>query len=143
LAEANYVSVSVSATWGDCDPAGLAFSSRYFMWMDQSSHVLARRMGVSARDMVPPTLLGFPLVSAQCDFLQPVRMGDELEVRTWVKRIGRSSLALRHEIRRKADNQVVAEGNEERVFVGRDENRALKSRELSPEMRAVLESFSE
>ena len=41
---------------------------------------------------------GFPVVGTQAQFLAPARMDDILEVRTWVARIGRASLSLRHEI---------------------------------------------
>jgi len=138
--------VRVQVGWGDCDPAGIVFYPRFYAWMDMVSHVLAREMGIPREAMIPPgtQMLGFPVVGTQAQFLQPARMDDLLEVRTWVARVGRSSLSLRHEIVRlnpDGSEDLVARGREDRVFIGRDRHGALKSRELTPPMRAALERF--
>lgn len=41
------LSVRVQVGWGDCDPAGIVFYPRFYVWMDTVSHVLAREMGAS------------------------------------------------------------------------------------------------
>ena len=136
----------VQVGWGDCDPAGIVFYPRFYAWMDMVSHVLAREMGIPREAMIPPgtQMLGFPVVGTQAQFLQPARMDDLLEVRTWVARVGRSSLSLRHEIVRlnpEGSEDLVARGREDRVFIGRDRHGALQSRELTSPMRAALERF--
>ena len=61
-------------------------------------------------------------------------------MRTWVTRIGRTSVGLRHEVVRLGDSEMVlAQGWEERVHVSRDVAGALLPRELAPSMRAALE----
>src|ERR1700716_4252470 len=96
----NFLSLRVQVGWGDCDPAGIVFYPRFYAWMDNVSHVLAREMGIPRDAMIPPAveLLGFPVVGTEAQYVAPARMDDVLEVRTWVSRIGRSSLSLRHEI---------------------------------------------
>ena len=100
--ERHYLAVRVQVGWGDCDPAGIVFYPRFYAWMDTVSHVLAREMGIPREAMIPPgtEMLGFPVVGTQAQYLSPARMDDLLEVRTWVSRVGRSSLSLRHEILR-------------------------------------------
>src|SRR5205807_3829981 len=115
--------------------------------MDTVSHVLAREMGISRESMLPPAaeLLGFPVVATQAQYLTPARMDDVLEVRTWVARVGRSSLSLRHHIvRLEADGTQtpVAHGREDRVFIGNGPD-GIHSRELTPRMREVLASFAD
>src|SRR4051794_28189504 len=105
--EPRYVAVRTCVRWGDCDPAGIAFYPRFFEWMDQASHVLARAMGVTRDDVLPPSLLGFPLVSARADFLAPARLDDQIEVRAWVTEVGRTSLGLRHEVVRLGDDELL------------------------------------
>jgi acyl-CoA thioesterase FadM len=105
-------------------------------------------MGIAREAMLPPgpQMLGFPVVGSQAEFLQPARMDDQLEVRTWVARVGRSSLSLRHEIVRLEPDgaeAVLVRGREDRVFIGRDEQGALRSRELTPPMRATLARFGD
>jgi 4-hydroxybenzoyl-CoA thioesterase len=138
-----YLAVRIQVRWGECDPAGIAYYPRFFEWMDTAAHALAREMGISRDEMLSPMLLGFPLVSAQAEFLAPALMDDTLEVRAWTTRIGRTSLGLRHEIVRVGDNEerLLARGREERVHVGRDDTGAMRPRELTPAMRAVLARY--
>src|SRR6476469_9355114 len=132
--EPGYIAVETYVRWGDCDPAGIAFYPRFFEWMDQAPHLLARAMGVARDDMLPPRLLGFPLVGARAEFLAPARLDDRLEVRAWVTAVGRTSLALRHEIvRLGAEEVLLARGREQRVHVSREDDGRLTPRELTPE----------
>ena len=143
--EPSGVRVRVQVSWGDCDPAGIVFYPRFHAWMDMSSHVLARAMGVRREDMTPPNPQprGFPIVASQAQFLAPAAMDDVLEVRTWVTRIGRTSLRLRHEIVRVAADgeQLLVRGREDRVYIGRDASGRLEPRELTPAMRSALARF--
>jgi 4-hydroxybenzoyl-CoA thioesterase len=137
-----YIAVRVDIRWTDLDPAGIVFYPRFFSWMDRSSHVLARELGVSADDMVAPSLLGFPIVEAQAQFLAPGEFEDSLEVRTRVSRIGRTSFGVRHEVWRLGEHEkLLARGVEERVFIGRDSSGALVPREITPAMCQVLEHY--
>jgi 4-hydroxybenzoyl-CoA thioesterase len=142
-----YLSVRVQVGWGDCDPAGIVFYPRFYAWMDTVSHVLARQMGISRESMLPPAvdLLGFPVVATQAQYLTPARMDDVLEVRTWVARVGRTSLSLRHEIVRLETDGTetpVAHGREDRVFIGHGPD-GMHSRELTSRMREVLATFAD
>ncbi len=85
--DARYLSVRVQVGWGDCDPAGIVFYPRFYAWMDNVSHVLAREMGIPRESMIPPgvELLGFPVVGTQAQYVAPARMDDILEVRTWAR----------------------------------------------------------
>jgi 4-hydroxybenzoyl-CoA thioesterase len=143
----NCLSVRIRVGWGDCDPAGIVFYPRFYAWMDNASHVLAREMGIPRESMLPPgnDLLGFPVVSTQAQYLTPARMDDVLEVRTWVTRVGRTSLCLRHEIVRiepdGAETQV-AQGREDRVFTVTGPA-GLRPQELTAAMRAALARFAD
>jgi 4-hydroxybenzoyl-CoA thioesterase len=145
--ERRYLAVRVQVGWGDCDPAGIVFYPRFYAWMDTVSHVLAREMGIARESMIPPgpEMLGFPVVGTQAHYLSPARMDDVLEVRTWVSRVGRSSLSLRHEIVRIDDGgeELLVRGREDRVFIGRDERGQLKARELTEHMRAALARYAD
>lgn len=144
----NCLAVRVHVGWGDCDPAGIVFYPRFYAWMDMVSHALAREMGIPREAMIPPgtDMLGFPVVGTQAQYLTPARMDDELEVRTWVARVGRSSLSLRHEIVRLnagGEEDLLVRGREDRVFIGRNEQGEMQSRELTPRMREALARFAD
>src|SRR3981081_4844011 len=107
--------------------------------MDTVSHVLAREMGIPRESMIPPSsdMFGFPVVGTQAQYMTPARMDDVLEVRTWVVRVGRSSLSLRHEIVRIESDlteTLVVRGREDRVFIAQGPT-GLLTRELTPRPR--------
>lgn len=142
--KANYLVAEKCVQWGDCDPAGIAFYPRFFEWMDLAAHVLIRELGLSTEELLAARRRGFPLVSAQADFLAPARMDDRLEIRLSVTRVGRTSVGLRYEFWRVDDGQtLLARGREERVQIQRDEQGAMASRELTDEMRAVLARYQD
>src|SRR4029079_8846510 len=120
-AERGYLAVRVQVGWGDCDPAGIVFYPRFYAWMDTVSHVLAREMGIRREWMMRPVteMFGFRVVGKEAQYLSPARMDDVLEVRTWVSRVGRSSLSLRHEIVRVEDGgeELLVRGRAERVLI--------------------------
>jgi len=141
------LSVRVQVGWGDCDPAGIVFYPRFYAWMDNVSHALARHMGIAREAMLPPTreLLGLPVVATQAEYLTPARMDDVLEVRAWVTRVGRTSFSLRHEIVRLeagGAETAVVRGREDRVFISNGPT-GLYPRELTAEMRAALARFAD
>jgi 4-hydroxybenzoyl-CoA thioesterase len=141
------LSVRLQVGWGDCDPAGIVFYPRFYAWMDNVSHVLAREMGIPRESMLPPgsELLGLPVVATQAQFVTPALMDDVLEVRTWVTRVGRTSFSLRHEILRlEADGgeTPVAQGREDRVLITNGPA-GIQPRELTTHMREALARFAD
>ena len=142
---ARCVRAPVTVGWGDCDPAGIAYFPRFFEWMDRASHLLLREMGITRDDMLPPRRLGLPLVAAEAQFKVPAMLDDELEVRMWINHVGRTSLGLRHEVHRVAPGApaLLATGSERRVYVGHEQQGAIRPRELSPAMRAVLAAHAD
>jgi 4-hydroxybenzoyl-CoA thioesterase len=141
-----HLSVRVVVGWGDCDPAGIVFYPRFYAWMDLTSHVLIRALGFPRETMLAPNprLVGFPVVGTQAEFLSPARMEDQLEVRTWVSRVGRSSLSLRHEVWLLGEQQVLlVRGREDRVFVTIDVEGGMRSQPFTPEMREHLARYTD
>ncbi len=65
-----------------------------------------------------PRNLAMVLASITCDYLSPVHMGEALEVATRVDWIGRSSLAMSHEMTAERDGRAVARASS--VLVGYD-----------------------
>ena len=133
----------VFVRWADCDPAGIAYYPRFFEWLDSATHRLAFEMGIGRDDMLAPDQLGFPLVRASLEFATPARLYDQLEVRTTVSKLGRTSFTLRHEVWRAGDDPpaLLAYGAETRVRTGRTASGKLRPQPLSPSMHAVLERY--
>ena len=139
-----FLVVRTQVRWVDCDPAGIAFFPRFFEWMDLGSHALAREMGISREHMLGPAAYSFPAVQAQAEFLSPALLDDELEIRTTVPRIGRTSLHLQHEVVRVADGVLLARGSAIRVHIRREAGRIgeMVPRPLTQRMRRVLTKYA-
>jgi acyl-CoA thioesterase FadM len=71
-------------------------------------------------------------------------MDDRIEVRTWVARVGRSSLSLRHEIWLLGEPEhLLVRGREDRVFVSIDVEGGMRSQQFTPEMRDTLARYAD
>ena len=136
-----YQVVRTQVRWGDCDPAGIAFFPRFFEWMDLASHALAREMGITREDVLGPASYGFPAIHAQAEFLVPALLDDEIEVRTTIVHVGRTSLRMRHQLVRMSDGVLLARGEAVRVHIQRVPSRAMRPVPLTPAMRRVLSRY--
>ena len=66
--------------FSDTDMAGIVHYANFFRYMDAAEHAFFRSLGFSiwTKSVEPP--VGWPRVHAQCDFKQPLRFEDEVEV---------------------------------------------------------------
>ena len=64
--------------WGQCDPAGIVFNSRFFEMFDTSTwHCFTPRS--ESRPIGLPSafgIMGIPLVDVRANFLKPIKFGD-------------------------------------------------------------------
>jgi 4-hydroxybenzoyl-CoA thioesterase/acyl-CoA thioester hydrolase len=111
--------------FADTDMAGIVHFARFFVFMETAEHRFREALGfpvVGGGDDEAP--LGWPRVSASCDYRRPARFGDELEIRTRVTEAGRSSLTFAFAFTR--DGELLAEGRVTSVCC-----------RMGPEVRAV------
>lgn len=97
----------------DTDAAGIVHFSAFFFWMESVEHELLRAAGVAVVERNSDGVdASWPRVSASCDYLAPVRFGDEVTVAAGVERVGGSSVTYRfgftHDGRAVANGRVVA-----------------------------------
>jgi len=126
--------------WGHCDPAGIAFNSRFFEFFDWSSWLLFERaLGVRPSDLGTTFgILGIPLVDARARFLKPAKFNDLAEIASEVSEFRRSSFEVRHVI--SIGGELAVEGSETRVWAAQDPNDPVKLKTL-PIPAAVIERF--
>ena len=82
----------------ETDAAGLVHFTNLFRWMEAAelSFLYEREVPVLAADSVKNT--GWPRAAVSAQFLAPLRFGDKVETRLWVRKIGTSSITYRIEI---------------------------------------------
>jgi 4-hydroxybenzoyl-CoA thioesterase len=94
--------------WGQCDPAGIVFNSRFFEFFDTSTWMLFGAFGI----------IGIPLVDARANFTRPVKFGEAVEIASHVSEFLRSSFYVEH--RMTINGELAVEGVETRVWAARD-----------------------
>jgi 4-hydroxybenzoyl-CoA thioesterase len=107
--------------WGDCDPAGIVFNSRFFEFFDWGTwSLLEAALGVKPSDFFAAFgLVGIPLVDASARFLAPARFGDVVELTSQVSEFRRSSFTVEHRLI--VRGELAAEGRETRVWAIHDD----------------------
>ena len=127
--------------FGQCDPAGVLFNARYFDIYDGGTVALIETaLGLNLRVIEARYgICGLAVVDTRGRFLLPLRYGDRFTATTEITRIGRSSFALSHELRR--DGDLCGACEETRAWIGRhpDNPDLFKSRPIPDEVRAALE----
>jgi 4-hydroxybenzoyl-CoA thioesterase len=109
--------------WGQCDPAGMVFSSRFFGFFDTSTWLLFKAaLGVPPEKLAPTfDIIGIPLVDARARFVTAVRFGDRVDMESNVGEFRRSSFKVQHRLFVK--DELAVEGEETRVWAGRDKTK--------------------
>ena len=106
--------------WGQCDPAGIVFNSRFFEMFDTSTWILFEKaLGVKPHELAKTFgIMGIPLVDARANFLKPAKFGDVVEIASRVREFRRSSFDIEHRIM--LGGELAVDGAETRVWTARD-----------------------
>ena len=106
--------------WGQCDPGGIVFNSRFFEVFDISTWLLFEAaLGVKPRDLAKTfDIVGLPLVDARANFIRPAKFGDVVEIVSQVAEFRRSSFEVEHRL--SIDGELAIEGSETRVWAAHD-----------------------
>jgi 4-hydroxybenzoyl-CoA thioesterase len=82
--------------FSDCDPAGMVFFPQYFVMLNALvEDWFTLGLGVNYANLLGPRRIGLPTVALQSEFRTPCRMGDVVEFRLQLERMGGRSLTLR------------------------------------------------
>ena len=86
--------------FSETDMAGIVHYSNFFRYMESAEHTFFRSLGFSVvtRQVDPP--VGWPRVHARCDYFNPLRFEDEIEVHLLVSEKRSKSLSYLFKFRR-------------------------------------------
>jgi 4-hydroxybenzoyl-CoA thioesterase/acyl-CoA thioester hydrolase len=122
--------------FADTDMAGIAHFSAFFRWMEAAEHEFLRSRGLSVVLDWEGEHLGFPRVSAACDFASPVRFEDVLDVDVRLARVGTKS--LHYEVVFTLDGAKVASGRLSAVCCKLRPGQPIEPVEVPPGVRERL-----
>jgi acyl-CoA thioester hydrolase len=94
--------------FSETDMAGIMHFSNFFKFMETAEHAFFRSLGFSIVTMNTEPPVGWPRVHASCDYTQPLRFEDEVEIHLLVAE--KKSKAITYQIRfRKLNGEPVME----------------------------------
>jgi 4-hydroxybenzoyl-CoA thioesterase len=102
--------------WGQCDPAGIVFNSRFFEMFDASTwQMFEAALGVKPHELASAFgIMGIPLVDVRANFIKAVKFGDIVDLTSRVSEFRRSSFDVEHRL--SVGGEVAVEGGETRVW---------------------------
>ena len=95
--------------FADTDMAGIVHFARFFAFMEATEHDFLRSLGLSVALDWEGKQLGFPRLTADCEYLSPARFEDELEIELTVERLGENSISYGFNITR--GETIIARGH--------------------------------
>jgi YbgC/YbaW family acyl-CoA thioester hydrolase len=102
-------SITRRVQFSETDQAGIMHFSNYFKLMEEVEHAFFRSVGLSVAMQHDDIHIGWPRVSASCEYFGPVKFEDEIELKMRVVRVGEKSFSY--------EVEFVVQGN--RVALGK------------------------
>ena len=104
-------SIEEYVRWEDIDAAGIINYQAYLRFFALAEAELLRSAGLNYRYLFESLGIWLPRVRVECNFFRPVKLDELLVVEAWFSRIGRTSVHLDFEVRRKSEPAaIVASG---------------------------------
>ena len=98
---------------------GVVYHANYFVWFEVGRTDLLRHAGWTYREMESEGF-SLPVIEAHCEYKQPARYDDELEVRVEAALASPARVAFTYEIVRPSDAQSLVTGQTIHAAVDRD-----------------------
>jgi YbgC/YbaW family acyl-CoA thioester hydrolase len=122
----------------DTDMAGIVHFSNFFRFMESAEVSFLQSLGISVRMAGDDETIGFPRVSAACDFFRPVTFGDTVEIAVRIENLGTKSVTYVFDFSH--DDQPVAKGRVTTVCCREFPDHHLEAIEIPDRVRAKLRS---
>ena len=120
----------------DTDMAGIVHFSNYFRWMESAEVDFLQARGLSVKLGWEGLALGFPRVSASCDFLKPIHFEDMIDIDVTLERLGAKSATLAFEFWH--EGEVVASGKVTSVCCRVRPDKTIEAIEIPATLRTRL-----
>jgi acyl-CoA thioester hydrolase len=99
----------VRVRYADTDQMGIVYYANYLVWFEVGRAEWLRENGWSYREMEADGI-SLPVIEAHCEYRQPARYDDEIEIRTAAHVLTPVRIRFDYEARRVADESLAATG---------------------------------
>jgi acyl-CoA thioester hydrolase len=108
----------VRVRYAETDQMGVVYYANYFVWFEVGRTDLLRTLGGTYRDLESEGIF-LPVIEAACEYAQPSRYDDVLEIRTTGRVLSPIRVEFSYEVVRVADGVAVATGRTAHAAIGR------------------------
>jgi acyl-CoA thioester hydrolase len=95
--------------YAETDQMGVVYYANYFVWFEVGRTDLLRGAGWSYREMESDGV-SLPVIEARCEYRQPARYDDDLEIHTRGTLVSPVRVAFAYEVVRPSDRLTMATG---------------------------------
>jgi len=103
--------------YADTDQMGVVYYANYLVWFEVGRTEWLRQTGWTYREMEHDGV-ALPVIEAHCDYRQPLRYDDEVEIATKAMLVTPVRIRFEYEVRRAADGGVAASGHTIHAAIG-------------------------
>ena len=96
--------------YAETDQMGVVYHANYFVWFEVGRTDWLRESGWSYRDMEAEGI-SLPVIEAHCDYRQPARYDDEIDILTRATLLTPVRIRFDYEARRPGDDAPLATGH--------------------------------
>ncbi len=125
--------------FGDTDMAGIMHFANFFRFMEAAETAFLRERGLTVNWREGGGKLGFPRVSATCDYQKPAIFEDVLTIAVTVEKVGRKSVSYRFDFTNQR-GEPIAVGRVTAVLCRTTSPDHIESLEIPADIRAKLEA---
>ena len=94
--------------FSDTDLAGIVHFARFFVFMETAEHEFLNSLGTSVATEIDDNKIGWPRLSAKCEYHKPLKFEDIVDIQVQVKHKGTKSITYRFDF--KKDGELIAQG---------------------------------
>jgi acyl-CoA thioester hydrolase len=128
----------VRVRYAETDQAGMVYHSNYLIWFEIGRVELCRAHGFNYRDMELEADAYLPVTEARLRYRIPAKYDDVIVIRTRAENIRSRAITFVYEVRREADDTLLAEGETQHIVM----NRAGRARSFPAEYAEKLSQKS-
>ena len=109
----------VRVRYAETDQMGVVYHANYFVWFEVGRTDLLRRSGWTYRELEADGV-GLPVIEAHCEYRQPARYDDEIEIRTEGTLVSPVRVEFAYEVVRASDGARLVTGRTVHAGVDKD-----------------------
>jgi acyl-CoA thioester hydrolase len=110
----------VRVRYADIDRMGIAYHANYLVWFEVGRTEWLRESGWTYREMEEQGGVSLPVIEAHCEYRQPARYDDEIEICTAATVLSQVRIRFDYEARLTGSSTIAATGHTVHAALGPD-----------------------